>query len=679
MTTFYLDPAGGNDSNDGSTWALAWKTITTGATAARITPGDTIKVAKSPNPTSIGSATWNNLSKTVTLASALTANVELCETAWSATANIAVITSTTYRKEGSNNIQITPAGAFTTGKMAYKALGSAVNFSAYQQLSFWIRTSAVVGAGVLKLCLCSDTAGDTIVDEFVIPAIDSSAYNYPFTIDKGSALGSSIQSVALYAITDPGTTVFMLDNIIACKASSAADALSLTSLISKNSAASGGDEGWYPIQSINGTTILLDNGPPTVASSGRGYYGTTETVTTYRREGFRVAYTACTIQDSGTAGSLIEFQGGYNTSTGNQDGETYFDVGSGRGAGIDFTGKSYVLTNRLNMVRAAYAAYFASAASFCEMIAHSLCGNGSAGVYIYGVSCCKVDVKNANNNSGSGVLYAGTNNVGNEITLVNANNNNNSGISIAAAYANKHTAENVCNNGASNILLGTNSIRNTFKITNSKNSGAYGFSFDTSPALDNKISGTTTASNASGAVTAASPGTQFFRSCTFGETIKVANQTAWLNGRVCLNAHDGSPDNNYIYTDGGIINSQSSVRHTAAGIAWQLSPISANRSAYYPLFMSLAKIAVAASTQVTVTCWFRRTNTGITGKLVCRGGQIAGVSADVSVSMSAAQDTWEQLTITFTPTTAGVVEIEALAYGGTTYSVYIDNLECSQA
>ena len=95
--------------------------------------------------------------------------------------------------------------------------------------------------------------------------------------------------------------------------------------------------------------------------------------------------------------------------------------------------------------------------------------------------------------------------------------------------------------------------------------------------------------------------------------------------------------------------------------------------------MSLAKIAVAASTLVTVTCWFRRSNTGITGKLVCRGGQIAGINADVSASMTAAADTWEQLTITFTPTAAGGVEIEAWAYGGTAYSVYVDDINCSQA
>ena len=56
-------------------------------------------------------------------------------------------------------------------------------------------------------------------------------------------------------------------------------------------------------------------------------------------------------------------------------------------------------------------------ASYCEVTAHSLCGNDSAGIYIYGASFCKVDVKNANNNTGTGVSYGGTNNVCNEITM----------------------------------------------------------------------------------------------------------------------------------------------------------------------------------------------------------------------------------------------------------------------
>jgi len=56
------------------------------------------------------------------------------------------------------------------------------------------------------------------------------------------------------------------------------------------------------------------------------------------------------------------------------------------------------------------------------------------------------------------------------------------------------------------------------------------------------------------------------------------------------------------------------------------------------------------------------------------GGQIAGVASDVVSAMTAAADTWEELTISFTPTAAGVVEIEAQAYGGTTESVYVDDM-----
>ena len=76
----------------------------------------------------------------------------------------------------------------------------------------------------------------------------------------------------------------------------------------------------------------------------------------------------------------------------------------------------------------------------------------------------------------------------------------------------------------------------------------------------------------------------------------------------------------------------------------------------------------------------RKTNaTGITGVLVCRGGQIAGVDSDVTQAMSNTANAYEQVTITFTPTAAGVVEIEVWAYGGTAYSVYVDDFSVSQA
>ncbi len=74
----------------------------------------------------------------------------------------------------------------------------------------------------------------------------------------------------------------------------------------------------------------------------------------------------------------------------------------------------------------------------------------------------------------------------------------------------------------------------------------------------------------------------------------------------------------------------------------------------------------------------RRTNTGLTFRLRVKGGQIAGVSSDVTSNMSAAADTWEQVSLSFTPTEAGVVEILAECWGGSTYTGYIDELSIIQ-
>src|SRR4030066_361794 len=354
MATFYLDYINGSDANNGSTWALAWKTLTLGATLARIAPADVIRIAKSPDTTSLGiTALWTNLSKTVTLASALNLTVELCETAWTASANVTATASTT-RKEGANSASLAIAAGFTTGKVAYKALAGATDYSGYQQLSFFVQNSAAIATGaIFRVCLCSDTIVDAIVDSFYIKAIPSTGQWLAVTVDKGSALGASIQSVALYADSDPGTITLLLDDIIACKASSSADSLSLTSRISKNSLAYGGDEGWWGIQSIVGVTVLLDQQRAASATGGRGYTGTTETVTTYKRETIKTDMVTASgtivqeVMDSGTSGSPITFSGGWNTATTTQDGETVFDGQNGFGNGLRINGKLFITLERV--------------------------------------------------------------------------------------------------------------------------------------------------------------------------------------------------------------------------------------------------------------------------------------------------------------------------------------------
>lgn len=61
------DPNGTVTPNGGMSWTDAWKTITSGATAARIAPGDTIKIAKTPAPFGIGQAAWTDASNAVTI------------------------------------------------------------------------------------------------------------------------------------------------------------------------------------------------------------------------------------------------------------------------------------------------------------------------------------------------------------------------------------------------------------------------------------------------------------------------------------------------------------------------------------------------------------------------------------------------------------------------------------
>ncbi len=677
MTIYHLNPGSGDDMNTGEDWANAWKTIRYG-TAGIVVPGDIVKIAKSPDPASIGNATWNNLSKTVTLASALTANVDLCEAAWTASANVTATADTSARKEGTYSAKLVIAAAFTTGKIAYHALGSAIDFSAYQQLSFWFVCSTYRAANALKICLCSDASGDTIVDEFILPEIPSDQTNKfkAYTINKGSALGATIQSVALYAITDPGTsTVTMwLDNILAVKAASEATALSLTSLISKNSLATGGDEAWYPIQSINGTTVLLDNGTGTYANAGKGYYGSTETVTTYRREAFRCgASNDCAVQDSGTSGSMIEFQGGYNTTSGNQDGETFFDVGSGAGSGIDLTGRAYILSNSLNMIRSGNGVTISGAACIgCQVMAHTLAGNASSGVYMYQCGLCTINVKNPVNNSSTGLKLDGVGCCGNSLSAVSANNNMGGGVSMSGtAVFNTGDITNICNNNGIGILF-NNAFDNVVKAQNVKNNSTYGVSFMTN-SQRNTVEAVTDL-NTTAAVQSDTTCRNFLRKSTLNEATKATGFADYYNGRV-----SSTGSNNAIYTDGGLIQSQTAVRHTATGIAWQLMPTSANRKEGYPLSLSLAKIAVAANAQVTVTAWFQKSNAGITGKLICRKGQLAGMTADAVATKNSTLNAFEQLSISFTPTEAGVVEVEALAYGGTTYSVYVDDLDYSQA
>lgn len=739
MATFYLDFENGNDANDGTTFANRWKTLTSGATAARIAPGDTIRMMGSPAPTSLGqNGVWTSqalqATKTITsstnatpiaitctshgystgdtvvitghttntnangtweitntgantftldgsigngvggatgtvrlrnntrvrLTTAVTQNIASTgpgRAAWTATAggNITTSFDTTNFKEHNQADSIAIAAGFSTGLAAYWPLPSTLNLSSYQQVSFWIQqTAGTVGAaGAVDLRLCSDTAGATAVNTISIPNLVVAGRWVPVTVDLGTNLGSSIQSIALYVNTDNGAQTFLLSNIIACKASSAADSLTLTSLIGKNTAG----ETFWGIQSINGTRVMLDgdtNTTPTTTTL-RGYYGTSEIVTTHKRETIKVGPSAAAtttvqvVQDSGTDGNPITFSGGWDrTNMSTQNLETWLDGQNSFGYLISLVTRRFINFSKIAGVRGTRA---------FDLDSTGCIGN-------------TFNIIAANNNSGAGIVDDGT---GNTLNVSHACSNLFEGVNIVNNSSDVIDIT-VISNGAGGLV--TSAGFGGVAIVKAYNNVAYGISSPTrglqivrnSITQDNELS----SFSLNGQVA--------FKNCLFDEATEATFSIVNASHFAFSHDHDQTPGNHKIFMPNALISAATDQRKTASGISWKIQPTnSTNRNSAFPVPLSLAKVACAANSLVTVKAWMRRDNTGLTMRLICKGGQIAGVTNDVVSAMTAAANTWEEVTITFTPTEIGVVEILAEAWGGSTFSGWVDDMTISQA
>jgi len=166
------------------------------------------------------------------------------------------------------------------------------------------------------------------------------------------------------------------------------------------------------------------------------------------------------------------------------------------------------------------------------------------------------------------------------------------------------------------------------------------------------------------------------------EATGVSGYISFANSRIFSHKH-GQTAYHRIFTDGGQIDSIDTDRVGGTGIMWKLAITSTNRASDYPLDLKIAKIAVVANKLVTVKAFMKLTSTiDILGALVCRGGQLTGVESDVKTNTGVVDTDWHELTITFTPTQAGVVEIEAWAWwvaSTADESVYVEDMTITQA
>ncbi len=122
MTVYYVRPLTGNDANAGTTPASAWQSLSAGAAASRIAPGDEIRIEGSGAATAAGNATWTAGSGLVVKAAASNATVSLCEDAWSVVSAGVSVSTDPARKQGSVSSRFVLPPLLAAGRVAYRAI-----------------------------------------------------------------------------------------------------------------------------------------------------------------------------------------------------------------------------------------------------------------------------------------------------------------------------------------------------------------------------------------------------------------------------------------------------------------------------------------------------------------------------------------------------------------------------
>lgn len=689
-------------------------------TALRVFPGDAVRCKKSPAPTSLGAnlGSWTQQGKTVVLDSAVAATIDLCDTAWTQGTNVTQAQSTTTKKEGAAAQQFTTAAGFTTGSIATHAVTPG-DLSGYQQVCFWFRANTTaLAAGDLSIRL---RHGVTVRNTINLPAIPITAYWVPVVVDTGGALGSDIDTIELFANVTQASKVYAIDNIFASKASASVDSLTLNSLISKSSLDQGTktSEGWYAIDSIVGATVSLRGYQSANASAFLGYPFTTERVTLYKREPFRiVAVEVPASIAGGSSGNYVSYSGGWDTTNmSTQTGETWLNQYVNKNTNCFSSAGAYHSWDRFGCVSGNIAFLAAFSCSYGRFSNISSAGGEILGIGSFsGAGIVSIDNLLAIGANGLGIGLNFSQYIGTVRGIACATY----GVGFSAPMTARNVQGYCCGVQGINLQPGV-FVENA--QTNFNVAGAF-----------------STNGNAS------------VRNAVVGDAVVVVVGSTLINQSVGFENYNGVAGDTRYFSDSWLAQTDTTVKHGSTSLSWKLQPLSATvRVVEYPGVLPLGAIAVNANTTYTITAWFARNSSGIFPTLVCVGGQLSGIAdADVTASMTALPKTilgatnaspsvinvtghgysdgdaivingvlgntavnvsgfvknvdadhfslysdsaltvpvagngaytsggtvckWEQLSISVTPTENGVINVEARAYGGATNAAWVSDL-----
>ena len=608
-------------------------------------------------------------------------------------------------------------GSPTNGKLFHTPLPSSTDLSAFSKLCFQVRRIAGAHAnGTVSLRLCSDTTGDTSV--YTIPLPDELSdstygenYNYPVTFTFPSAPSTNIQSIALYSDTTNALNAsYVIYGIVATR-----NGLSYECVLGENVAPEGVKSPWYqPLLfdyrkksgTTDYTTVILLAGRYGRQGSVRrdlnvmpefgGRYDIDISNATYvGSQGMRLTYTANlysidTIRgalptssvtstqswanDTNINDSYVRVLCGYNESDMTvQDGYTIVDkLISLKSIGIRLYSKDGVYIERLGSINAYYGIYMSSG-SDSNVFKDCIFANG----YGYGVYGW-----NVKNNTWDGVtitncyngIYFSSNTMLNTIrnssftggnyVLYHSQASGNRYIKVFAACAKNTVFYN-------NYTTG-NELHDCV-LMQSYSRGLFCYYSDSLKIYGGKLG--PFRSNWVSISAGCGPlcfDTEFRGYISSFYLSTSTTNVSWrkVNNFAATNinnpSHSSTFGNDEMY-HGGVRGYLKSVTDTlpdgSSGRVRQLQMRTSGNN-YRWMTIPVFRSGFIGGEEVTVTVPIKRSSTSsIYAKLSMRASSINGLD-DVleSSEASGSANTWENLSLTFTPVTDGIIEIDLFNY-----------------
>ena len=162
--------------------------------------------------------TWDVITKGV--------EIDDCEAAWDAQADVTSTADTTIKLRNSKSAKHIIASGFTTGIVSSEddLQNADISAATNTQLAFWVRSTAAHVAGVFRLRLSEQATGGTgaTYADYNIPALVADTWQHcvidissPDASDGGTYPDdlNALASVALVAVSDPGVVTVYLDDI----------------------------------------------------------------------------------------------------------------------------------------------------------------------------------------------------------------------------------------------------------------------------------------------------------------------------------------------------------------------------------------------------------------------------------------------------------------------------------